>query len=222
MKLTLSVAMFLVGLTPAIASTWKPIQFDPSKDGPADLVIPLPCDGSMAFTKVVTPASADNPLDDARFRLGHSSVESGFEDFQRNGFLRGPFADPDSQAPFYYIGRYEVTKNQLHAIRGECDAIKTNIAGTIPANNISWFEAVEITRLLSEWLRANAEDQLPTVQGVLPLFGFQPKLNGNLRPEAAQKLIKQVSTHACFPWRVRLVIMLGIRDLHHQKTNCGP
>ena len=166
MRIVLFVASFLMGLTPAIASQWKPMQFDPSKDGSADLIIPLPCGGSMAFNKVVTPASASNPLDDARFRLGHSSVESGFEDFQRNGFLRGPFADPDSQAPFYYIGRYEVTTNQLHAIQGECDAIKTNIAGTIPASNMSWFDAIELTKLLSEWLRANAEDQLPKVEGI--------------------------------------------------------
>ena len=56
---------------------WPVEQYDPAKDAPADLLLPMPCGGQMAFQKVVVPLDASDPLADRRVRLGQSLASLG-------------------------------------------------------------------------------------------------------------------------------------------------
>ncbi len=133
-----------------------------------DLVLPLPCGGAMAFRPVAIK-SADNWLSDMAIELGSTEAEAPFSEYPHAGFIAGSISSdgrPDER--LYYLGKYEVTKDQFAAVMDD-SCPRPSGQGSFPAENLSWFEAVEFTRRLSEWLLANAIDQLPHEDGV-PAF----------------------------------------------------
>lgn len=131
---------------------------------PADLLLPMPCGAAMAFQKVVVPVDGDDPLADRRVRLGQSLDQTGYSDYLHPAFLRGPFGDPGTGATHYYIARYELTRGQYRALQGDC-APPTR-ADRLAQGGLSWFDAVEIAKIYSGWLYANAADALPRADGV--------------------------------------------------------
>jgi hypothetical protein len=156
----------LCAAAPAAAQTpWEARLYDPA--GGADLVLPTPCGGAMAFQKVVTPVAPDDPLDDRRLRLGTGQPDTGYADFLRREHLRGGFTDGATGQTWFYIARYELTQLQAKALRGECAA--PDLRGTAPETGLSWFDAVDLSRRYSEWLRREAAASLPTEDGA-PAF----------------------------------------------------
>ncbi|MCB2135104.1 MAG: SUMF1/EgtB/PvdO family nonheme iron enzyme [Rhodobacteraceae bacterium] len=144
--------------------TWEAEQYDPASDTqPADLVLPMPCGGAMAFQKVTVPVEAENPLDDRRVRVGQSQKNTGFSDYLHTEYLRGAFTDAGSGESYYYIGRYEITAAQARALRGDC-AVPDRKDRTAQGG-LSWFDAIDLSRAYSEWLLANATDALPAALG---------------------------------------------------------
>ena len=117
----------------------------------------------MAFQRVATPVPADDPIRDRAVRLGLGEPESGFVGYLRRAHLRGGFSGAGETDAHYYIGRYELTRDQLAALRGECP--KPSMAGRRPAAGLSWFDAVDAARRMTEWLRAEAPEALPTEGG---------------------------------------------------------
>nr|WP_232371235.1 SUMF1/EgtB/PvdO family nonheme iron enzyme [Desulfogranum marinum] len=63
----------------------------------------------------------------------------------------------------YYIGKYEVTEDQLQVILKNNPEKKGSI---FPANNISWFEVQEFIQLYNNWLYNNALKVIPKYGGV--------------------------------------------------------
>ena len=157
---------FLLLAWPAAAQTpapWPVEQYDPGAAAhPADLVLPMPCGGAMAFQRVVVPVSPADPLDDRRLRLGQSQPETGYADYLHTEHLRGAFAAPEGS--MFYIGRYEVTRAQLKAMAGDC-APPGRMDRTAAAG-LSWFDAVDFTRRYTEWLRGQAGALPPETGGL--------------------------------------------------------
>ena len=158
----------LPGLAPAPghaesmpAITWSPKLYDPAEN--ADLLLPLPCGGAMAFQRVDTPVPADDPIGDRTVQLGLGDTTAGFVSYLRRAHLRGGFTGETGSDAHYFIGRYEVTRDQLAALRGECP--KPSMRGRVPASGLSWFDAVDAARRMTEWLRAEAPDALPSERG---------------------------------------------------------
>lgn len=154
--------MMSAGFLAAQEVSWPQEFWDPaavSPDGPADLVLPLPCGAAMAFQKVLVPVEFDNPLEDQRVRLGQSNADTGYSDYLFSAFLRGAFSDPESDGSLYFIGRYEMTTGQARALREDCT--DPTPADRLAQGGLSWFEAVELARNMSEWLMLNAPDSLP-------------------------------------------------------------
>ena len=137
--------------------TWNEKFWDPSGD--ADLVLPIPCGGAMAFQRVDTPVPGGDPASDRAVQMGLATTEAGYIDYLRRAFIRGGFNDPVTGASFYYIGRYEMTRDQHAALVGECPG--PNLRGAVPASGLSWFDAVDAARRMTEWLRQEAPDALP-------------------------------------------------------------
>lgn len=145
--------------------SWPLDLIDPAAPtAPADLLLPMPCGAGMAFQKVNVPVDAGDPLADRRVRLGQSLDRTGYSDYLRTEFLRGPFGDAESGSTFYYIARYEMTAGQYRALMGDCAA--PTRADRLARGGLSWFDAVDLARIYSQWLYANAPDALPRVDGV--------------------------------------------------------
>lgn len=158
------IGVFLTWCLPALAddAPWPPILIDPSEQfyGAADLILPTPCGGGMAFQRVNVPVDVARPLSDRSFRMGQSDADTAFSDYLKPTYLRGSFDDPESQVSYYYIARYELNEAQFRALTGECDGGFKPVDARAKGG-LTWFQAVDLSRLYSEWLMQNARDQLP-------------------------------------------------------------
>lgn len=125
-----------------------------------DLILPMPCGGAMVFRPVPTPLG-QGLLADRPAMLGQADAATNYSEFLRQSFIAGPFHDADSTAPpRYYIGKYEVTRDQYSAVTREtCPTPAT--AGRLPQADIAWHEAIGFTLRYSAWLARNARDALP-------------------------------------------------------------
>ena len=125
-----------------------------------DLILPMPCGGAMAFRPVPTPIG-QGLLADRPAMLGQADAETNYSEYLRQSFIAGPFRGAEAAAPpRYFIGKYEVTRDQYAAINaGNCSAAST--AGRLPQADIPWHEAVVFTTRYSAWLARNAREALP-------------------------------------------------------------
>lgn len=168
-------ALLLLSATAAEAQeiTWNRAAYDPGQPE-ADMVLPLPCGGAIALTRVETKARADDPRHDVPLRLGAPNRDRAAEEGLRATYIRGAFADTESNKTYYYIGRYEITRDQwaavLAATSGEDCPRPDDFDGVLPKTEISWFEAVDFTRRLTEWARGTMPDRLPRSGDALAFF----------------------------------------------------
>ena len=160
----------LLAASPVVAADWPADLYDPAEE-PADLVLPMPCGGAMAFQKVTVPVDAADPLADRRVRLGQTLDRTGYSDYLRPAYLRGSFTDAESGTTHYYISRYEVTQGQYRALQGDCT--EPSRPDRIAKGGLTWFDAVGVAQAYSEWLIANSPDALPEADGA-PAFARLP------------------------------------------------
>ncbi|MEM1073509.1 MAG: SUMF1/EgtB/PvdO family nonheme iron enzyme [Pseudomonadota bacterium] len=159
-RLLLAVALGLCAQGAAaqdVPESWIEELIDPA--GGADLILPLPCGGGMAFQRVAVPVSAGDPIDDRPFRMGQSEESTGFSDYLTPAFLRGAFSTEEGS--HYYIARYEMNAAQFRALQGDCAAPFTR-KDRFAQGGISWFDAVDLTRSMTEWILQNSPDSMPS------------------------------------------------------------
>ncbi|MGD8275671.1 MAG: SUMF1/EgtB/PvdO family nonheme iron enzyme, partial [Thiohalocapsa sp.] len=137
--------------------SWAERLYNP-EPAPDDLILPLPCGGAMAFRPVDIPSG--DLLDDRPVELGNTDAERGYKEGRRLSHLAGAFTDPDREARRFYIGKYEVTRDQYQALTAD-DCPKPSMQGRLPVTDVSWFDAVAFSRRYTEWLLAHARDALP-------------------------------------------------------------
>lgn len=149
---------------------WPLPLIDPAatEGSPADLVLPMPCGAAMAFQRVDVPTEAADPLSDRRIQLGLGSDSTGYSDYLKPAFLRGPFENSETGGTHYYIARYELTQGQARVLRGDCRPPRIP-ADRLAQGELSWFDAVNLTQTYTSWLYANAPDVLPRRDGA-PAF----------------------------------------------------
>lgn len=152
---------------PALAQAPWPEDFTNPRRHDRDLVLPMPCGGAMAFLPVETPAGP-GALEDRPVTLGTTDPAGGVAEFARREAVAGPFTAQGSNAAQYWIGKYEVTRDQYAAVMEErCPT--PSAAGRLPAASLSWFDAVAFTQRYSTWLLRNAAARLPQADGT-PAF----------------------------------------------------
>ena len=142
---------------PAHAADWD-ARFTNPKPADGDLMLPLPCGGSMAFRAVDVPI-ADGPLEDRPLTAGRADTESGYNDYVRFAYLAAPFPAPGGGRRFW-IGKYPVTRDQFAALRQPPCPTPSN-DGLVAQTSVSWPEAVRASSEWSGWLLAHARDKLP-------------------------------------------------------------
>jgi formylglycine-generating enzyme required for sulfatase activity len=154
------VALLALAVSPALAqapAAWPEAAFNP-KPAEGDLVLPIPCGGSIVLRTIEVPAG-QGALEDRPVTLGSADSDTDYVEGLRQNFLAAPFVQPRGGRAFY-IGKYEVTSDQYAAVMNpQCPA--QSEAGRVPASRVSWTDAVAFTAKLSEWLLKNARARLP-------------------------------------------------------------
>lgn len=142
---------------PWAANTWNP------KPDDADIILPMPCEGSMAFRRVEIPLSG--PLEDMPITLGQDGGEWGVIEHSYPAFIAGSFSEEKKEKGRYYLmAKYELTTLQYQALmEGTCPIPSRKLS--LPATGMSWFDAVAAADKHNQWLRTNAMDKLPKEDG---------------------------------------------------------
>ena len=151
----------------ALAQAPWPEEFPNPRPAERDFLLPMPCGAAMAFRPVETP-SGPGALEDRPVTLGTTDPAGGIAEFARREAVAGPFAAPGRDVALYWIGKYEVTRDQYAAVMEErCPT--PSPAGRLPAASLSWFDAVAFTQRYTTWLLRNAAARLPQADGT-PAF----------------------------------------------------
>lgn len=161
-KIAVSLSALLVSAV-LNAEPWDSKFYDPKPlDG--TVILPMPCEGAMAFRMVQT--NTRQPLEDKAIVLGSETNDLPIAEYATQNYIAGAFNSPDGR--YYLIGKYEVTEDQYKAVMsGSCPT--PNMKGRMPATSVSWFDAVEFTHKYNEWLMQNHKDKLPLEDGK---YGF--------------------------------------------------
>ena len=167
MRIATAALLLTMTAAPAVAQAPWPADFTNPRAADGDLVLPMPCGGAMAFRAVETPAGP-GALDDRPVTLGTTDPAGGVAEFARREAVAGPFTAEGRDVPTYWIGKYEVTRDQYAAVMEErCPAPSAN--GRLPAATLSWFDAVAFGQRYTTWLLRNAQARLPQADGT-PAF----------------------------------------------------
>jgi len=151
-------SLFLVGTSQA---TWDEKYYNP-KPLEGDVLLPMPCDGQMAFRKVTIPLA--QPLADYPVTLGQDGDTWGYLEQSRAEHIAGSFTTKTSR--YYLLAKYELSELQYQSvIAGECPNPSNRLR--LPQVNVTWFEAMTFADRYNLWLRKNAKDKLPKEDGAL-------------------------------------------------------
>lgn len=95
-----------------------------------------------------------------KIKLGDSSA--GFKEYPTAMALGGSFPIEQNGKKMwcYYMGKYELSKQQYLSIMSPENVLPKNQKG-YPITNISWFDAIKFTNLYNQWLFDNAKDKIP-------------------------------------------------------------
>lgn len=146
----------------ASAAGWEEKFYNPMPDA-ADVVLPMPCEGSMVFRKVFIPVSG--PLDDYPINIGQDGAEYGYVEQTRPTFIAGSFTGgKNDKSRYYLMAKYEMSQLQYAALtEATCPTAATKLR--VPQTAVSWVQAIEAADKYNLWLRKNAADKLPKEDG---------------------------------------------------------
>lgn len=152
----------LANVCPALADPWATNTWNPKPDD-EDIVLPMPCEGSMVFRRVEIPMAG--PLDDMPITLGQDGGDWGVIEHSYPTFIAGSFTEAKKgQGRYYLMAKYELTTLQYQALTGSsCPPPSRKLS--LPATGMSWFDAVNAADKYNQWLRTNALDKLPKEDG---------------------------------------------------------
>lgn len=152
--------MLVSAVNIAEATPWEQKFYDP-KESEGTVILPMPCDGAMAFRVVKTDTRA--PLEDKSVVLGSDGSEQGFSEHSTPNYIAGSFAEKGGER-YFLMGKYEVSRLQYDAVMNEtCPTAE--MKGRLPVTEISWFDAVAFTHKYNEWLLKNHKGKLPQEDG---------------------------------------------------------
>lgn len=149
----------------ALAAEWYEEDFNPNPMVD-DIVLPMPCGGSMVFRKVETNLFSDpgaGMYADRAIRLGWDGARSSaYREGEWKSFVAGGLMDESSR--YYLIGKYELTQDQVNALFTP-DCSDDDVDFGAPHTGMTWFDAINLSHLYSVWLHENATDDLPVSVG---------------------------------------------------------
>ena len=161
-KISLITSFGLVlSINQAWGESWPEKIYNPKPDAD-DVILPMPCNGSMVFRRIEVPVSG--PLDDMSIHVGQDGGDWGFIEHTHPAFISGSFTQPKEKTRYYLIAKYEMSSLQYQAIMNDsCPSPSRKMS--VPITNISWFDAINAADKYNIWLRKNSEKELPKEDG---------------------------------------------------------
>ena len=159
-KLALGLTLMGLGYSCAVQATWDEKFWNP-KPLADDVILPMPCDGAMAFRKVAIPQN--KPLEDYNITLGQEGDEWGYVEPARQEHIACSFPDQKNKGRYYLMAKYELSDLQFRALSGECP--KADMKGRLPKVNIGWMDAMAFANQYNLWLRKEKLAALPKDDG---------------------------------------------------------
>jgi formylglycine-generating enzyme required for sulfatase activity len=143
-------------------AAWEEKYYNP-KPADEDVILPMPCEGSMTLRKVQVPVAS--PMGDYGVTLGQDNDEWGYIEQARPSFIAGSFTvQKPAPGRYYLLAKYELNELQYQAVMNDtCPTPSAKLR--LPQVGISWFDATAFADKYSLWLRKNAAAKLPKEDG---------------------------------------------------------
>jgi len=137
-----------------------------------DLVIPGPGGQEFVFRPVPLGLGEDERFSSRHFTMGDPAM--GFKAFPAKVSLGGAFLSPSAanrskKEWVYYLGKFQITEGQYHAVMNPETAGEEKLKSRLPMTGLSFYEVQAFLDKLNQWLFENALGRLP-VQNNTPGF----------------------------------------------------
>ena len=129
-----------------------------------DLVIPGPGGQEFVFRPVPLGLGEKERISGIQYTMGDPAL--GFKAFPTRTSVGGAFLAPSAtggQEWVYYLGKYEVTESQYHAVMNPETAGAEKLESRMPMTGLSFYEAQAFLDRLNQWLFENALDKIPAL-----------------------------------------------------------
>ena len=131
-----------------------------------DLVIPGPGGQEFVFRPVPLGLDEEERFSGLQYTMGDPAM--GFKAFPTKITLGGAFLSPSAtgrpgKERVYYLGKYEITEGQYHAVMNPETAEAEKLKSRMPMAGLSFYEVQAFLDRLNQWMFENALDHLPAL-----------------------------------------------------------